>query len=118
MKTDNSIRNISVASIKRKTIKPFDFTFTKVFEKERLNEVGNDFFKFASVSENELPIAQTLVDESNWTLGTTRQVISCVEGNSKSIYAQDIKRWEWGDFKGYNTTPFTTGSFKQTMVKY
>src|SRR5476651_2592743 len=109
MKTDNSIRNISIASIKRSTIKPYDFPLTKFFETEKLTELNNNTLELSATIENELPIAQTVIDPMNWTLITTRQIISCVDGVTKNAPMDKIVRSEWNDFKGYRKIAFTIG---------
>ncbi|HEY2580577.1 MAG TPA: hypothetical protein VGI43_02145 [Mucilaginibacter sp.] len=90
MKTDTSIRNICIASIKRKTIRPIDFSLTKFFQTETFSEIYINNFKLSDTSENELPISQTIIDKTNWTLVTTRQIISCVDGITKIAKADNI----------------------------
>src|ERR1700733_14172934 len=98
MKSDTSIRNICIASIKRHTIKPFDFLCTKIFETETFPEIYNDTFKLSDIHENERPISQTTIDKNNWTLVTTRQIISCVAGITKITGAESVLNWKWNDF--------------------
>ncbi len=112
MKSDHSIRNICIASVKRRTPKPFDFSFTCFFEKETLKEIDNEVLNFSPVSEHELPISRTLVDRNNWTFVTTRQIVSCVNGIVKAAPADKISIWDWGDFKGHNNVLFTVGTLQ------
>lgn len=112
MKSDHSIRNICIASIKRKTFDPFDFSLTDMFESETIDEIDNGVFDSLAFSENELPIARTHVYADSWTLVTTRQIITCKDGVTKACQADKVFRWEWNDFKGYNKLPFTVGQLK------
>jgi hypothetical protein len=109
MKSDQSIRNICIASIKRKAAEPFDFLLTRVFEIETFPEICNDTFKLSDVHENELPISQTVVDKNTWTLITTRQIMSCLDGITKTTEAGKVNSWDWNDFKGYRKTTYTVG---------
>jgi hypothetical protein len=109
MKTDKSIRNICLASIRRHTIKPFDFTFTRLFENDG---VLHDAVILERLSDNELPISETFVDNNNWTLVTTRQIITCKQGVERSIRPTDVYSWTWDDFKGIRTTPYTLGTLR------
>jgi hypothetical protein len=112
MKSDNSIRKICIASVKRHTIKPIDFELTKIFETQVFSEIYNNTFTLSDVCEDELPISQTTIDQNNWTLITTRQIISCVAGITKITKAESVLKWEWNDFKGYSKTAFTIGQLQ------
>jgi len=109
MKSDSSIRNICIASIKRHTIAPYDFAFTKFFQKEILNEVTNERFQSLSVHENELPISTVMIDNNNFTIVTTKQIIACKDGVIDSIVPFGTNSCHWGDFKEYRNTPYTLG---------
>jgi len=112
MKSDQSIRNICIAAIKRKIRKPFDFLLTDMFEKETIDEIDDDDFKLLAFFENELPIARTHVYADSWTLVTSRQIISCKDGIITACQAEKVLSWTWNDFKGYNKLPFTIGQLK------
>jgi hypothetical protein len=112
MKNDQSLRNICVASIKRKTFDPFDFSLTDMFESETIDEIDNGAFESLGFSENELPIARTHVYADTWTLVTSRQIITCKDGIIIACQADKVLSWTWNDFKGYNKLPFTIGQLK------
>ena len=63
-KTVSSIHNICIASIKRKTMKPYDFKWTKFYtlNQEYFNAHPN--IKF-DLQDDELIICSTVVDEQN-----------------------------------------------------
>jgi hypothetical protein len=108
MKTDLSIRNICIASIKRKYSGLANWHFTRHFETETFSDI-DDRYKLSDIHLNELPISQVVIDASNWTLITTRQIITCYNGVTKTMAATDVKGWHWNDFKGYRKTPYTVG---------
>jgi hypothetical protein len=112
MKSDTSIRNICIASIKRKIIDPSNFSLTRMFETEAFPEIHNGTFKLSDVYENELPISQTIVDRNNWTLVTTRQIITCIDGLTQVTKANSVLSWDWNDFKGYDNKSFTIGQLQ------
>lgn len=112
MKSDNSIRNICISAIKRHTIKPYDFSFTNFFEIEFLFDINQDILKTFNFTVTELPISQTFSDNKNWTLITTKQIISCIDNNTKSTYADKVVSWQWDDFKGYQNQKLTIGQLE------
>ena len=97
MKSDTSIKNICVAAVKRHTIKPIDFAITTLFD----NELSRNLLKHIVFSEGELPISQTFIDKSDWTLVTTRRIVSCFNGQVRETAANNVHSWNWGDFKGH-----------------
>ncbi len=108
-KTDESIRRICIASIKRHTIKPIDYPLTKIFEAQLLTDVDNKIFTTFEHQNNELPVALTFVDNDNWTLLTTRKIISNIRGDIKQAFGNSVTKWTWDDFKGYKDKPVTYG---------
>lgn len=82
---------------------------TKFFETEFVFEIPKEILKTFNFIETELPILQTFIDINNWTLITTRQIISCLDKNTKSTYADKVVSWQWNGFKGYQKQNFTIG---------
>ncbi len=107
MKTDPSVRKICIAAIKRKTKAPFDFLATRFFENELIDCIGSDMLILFDVAGNELPIAMTYLDENNFTVVTTRQIISRQNGLIQTCKAEEVKYHGGGDFKGYGESAFT-----------
>lgn len=105
MKSDTSIKNISVAAVRRHTIKPIDFSMTTLFD----NDQSRSPIDQITLSEGELPIAQTLITHANWTLVTTRRIISCLDGKVQETDPAKVKSWLWGNFKGFKDTKMTLG---------
>lgn len=72
-KTDKSKHNICIAAIKRSTIKPYDYKFTKFYESnEEFPYTGMDI----DLSENELIICSTVVNANNYSILTTQRLIT------------------------------------------
>ena len=71
-KSDKSIHNISITSIKRSTMKSYDFKWTKFYE-------SNNDFQYPGLqlrlAENELIICSTVVDSENYSILTTQKLI-------------------------------------------
>ena len=92
---------------------PFDFSLTKIFE----TETGHEKFGLFTILENELPISEVVVDAQNWTLITTRQIVSCMDGTIKAKQAKDVNGWKWNDFKGYNKSLYNMGQIKFSAME-
>ncbi|WP_299714172.1 hypothetical protein [uncultured Tenacibaculum sp.] len=72
-KTDKSKHNICIAAIKRSTIKPYDYKFTKFYESnEEFPYIGMDI----NLRENELIICSTVVNANNYSVLTTQRLIT------------------------------------------
>lgn len=117
LKSDASIRNICVAAIKRSTIKPYDFLFTRFFETDDFTSIDSSIQHRVTFDEKELPIAQTIINLDSWTLVTTRQIISCIDGIMNTISPDKVENWTYGDFKGYNNSPVTMGVLSSGDLK-
>lgn len=106
MKSDNSIHHICIASIKRSTIKPYDFKWTKFYEID--SKILFRDFPF-ELDEKELIICSTIIDPYNFSVLTSRKLVTNknnVISIGNLINAQDEM---YGDFKSENDE-FTFGS--------
>lgn len=105
-KTDKSLHNICIASIKRKTIKPYDFKWTKFYE-------SNTDFPYSALQlnllENELIICSTIVDANNYSILTTRRLITKENGQLSTGNIQGATNKLYGDFKGLRDKTITFG---------
>lgn len=108
-KTDESIRKICIASIKRHTIKPINYPLTSIFETQPLKGFNNTIATAFEHEEGELPIVMTFVDNDNWTLLTTKKIISRIKGDINHASATSITSWKFNDFKGFKDKPITYG---------
>lgn len=105
-KTDKSKHNISIASIKRCTFKPYDYKLTKFFESN--SDFPYSELKF-DLNENELIICSTFIDSKNYSILTTQKLITKengIENVGNMVGATDKG---YGDFKGYKNDSFTFG---------
>ena len=109
-KSDKSIRSIALASINRSLMPSVDCRYSKTFESETMS----DIFLGDKTIDLELPIACTFLDNNNYTLVTTRRVITCNSGINHTILLQNIKSFTPGDFKGLRGMPTTLGSIIDT----
>ncbi len=90
MKTDSSIKNISVAAIKRKSIDLNSWEKTKLVF---------DFPVEVEPKANELPVVYVLIDNNNWTLVTTQRIIGQIDSVMREIDFTYLDDTVWGSFK-------------------
>ncbi len=108
-KTDKSIHNISIASIKRSTFKPYDYKWTKFYE-------SNSHFPYSELklelTENELIICSTFINSENYSILTTQKLITKENGTEYIGNLIDSKNKLYGDFKGYKGKNYTFGKIQ------
>lgn len=95
-KSDKSIRNICIAKIKRSTLKPYDFKWTKFYETDSKNLFRNYPFELDS---EELAICSTVINSENFSILTTRKLITLENGNLFSGNLTNAKNRLYGEFK-------------------
>jgi hypothetical protein len=118
-KSDKSKHSICIASIKRHTIKPYDFKWTKFYE-------SNSEFSYSylplNLSETELIICSSVMDSENYSVLTTQRLITKQNGQeSFGIISEETSDKDYGDFKGYKDKDFTLGGIQLqdgTELKY
>jgi hypothetical protein len=117
-KTDKSKHKICVASIKRHSMKPYDFKWTKFYE-------SNPDFPYPKLlpdlAENELIICSTVIDAGNCSILTTQRLITRQNGQTTAANIEGATDKFYGDFKGHEKKPFTFGQIQLqngTGLKY
>lgn len=90
MKTDTSIKNIVSAAIYRKVMNPEEWIYSKI-------HIGNQSVIF-DLEDGELPIFEINSPNAK-TIITTRRIIE-TENEVQTIYFEDIKNINYGNFKG------------------
>lgn len=94
---DKLKHSISIASIKRSTIKPYDFKWTKFYE-------SNSDFPYSrldlDLAENELIICSTIVDSENYSILTSQKLITSENGTERIGSLVNAKDKGYGYFKG------------------
>ncbi|MEO0470431.1 MAG: hypothetical protein AAF206_12475 [Bacteroidota bacterium] len=105
-KSDKSIRNVSIAAIRRSTIKPYDFKWTKFYD-------AHSYFTYQGLKlglgENELIICSTIIDDVNYSILTTRRLITMENGYKRIGLLEGATDKGYGIFKGYNKESVTCG---------
>ena len=105
-KTDKSKHNICLASIKRSTIKPYDFKWTKFYE-------SNSDFHYSGLeldlTDDELIICTTIIDSDNFSILTTQRLITKEKGIENVGNLTNATDKLYGDFKGLEGDSFTIG---------
>ena len=107
-KSDKSKKGICIAAIKRHTIPPFEFRYTKIYDREGQTLIPAIKDTVHLENEEEL-ICSTFVSPTIWTLLTTRRIFSLEGVGLKKHGLTGIKKWDFGDFKGYSKQPYTKG---------
>ena len=107
-KSDKSIHNICIASIKRSTIKPYDFKWTRFYEE--YTEFKNSFPGIEiELSDNELVICSTMIDKDNFSVLTTQRLTTKEKGVLLSGNLNGALVKQYRDFKSFKNKPLTFG---------
>ena len=87
-------------------MKPYDFKWTKFYE-------ADTDFPYTGLqldlAENELFICSTFIDKENFSILTTRRLLTQLDGKLCSGNIQGATDKLYGDFKGYKDKEFTFG---------
>jgi hypothetical protein len=110
-KSDKSKHNICVASIKRSTMKPFDFRWTKFYE---FNSDFEDAYPDLQLNfaEDELIICSTVIDHNNFSILTTQKIITKDKGLDTTGSLEGATDKFYGNFKDYKNALFTFGQIQ------
>lgn len=99
MKSDESVRRIVVASIRRHSRDRESWLQTRLWD--GASPAGQSTIAEACRLESgEWPIVSSFIDVATWTFVTTRRIWSCDDGRVESVARADVTRVEWGNFKG------------------
>lgn len=87
-------------------MKPYDFKWTRFYEAD-MN------FPYTGLkpdlAENELIICSTIIDKDNFSIVTTRRLLTQKDGQLTSGNIQGATDKRYGDFKGYKHNDTTFG---------
>lgn len=101
MKTDEQIKKIVFAAIRRKSMDIETWKHTRIWDEGEI-EINSELFKSCQFENNELPILYSYFDSSNWMLFATKSIQYSNKGLFKKIKICDIKNYDLGNFKGYS----------------
>jgi len=107
-KSDKSKHNICIASIKRSTMKPYDFKWTKIYDSNS-DLQGTYHELLPDLAENELIICSTIIDIDNYSILTTQRLITKEKGTENVGNLTGATDKLYGDFKGHKDDSFTFG---------
>ncbi len=99
MKTDKSIRNITIASIKRSAIDIDSWNHSRI-----VNENDLELIEKFELSQDELPVFE-IKSELTHTLISTRQILERTNGSLQYLNFDFLDRVVYGDFKGQPNKP-------------
>ena len=102
MKSHESIKNIAIASIKRRSIDINHWDRTKISLSE--------FPSLIDRLDDELPVVKFILNESNWTIITTKRIVGQIDGSQNQIDFSELDDIVFGDYKNIkiSTTIFRT----------
>src|SRR5262249_19520989 len=99
-KSDESIKKLVTASIRRHSIDIETWDRTKLWD-EWSNEYRNRIENIARFKDSELGIISYPKSDEYWYVITTQRVIICEKEQPRSIDIDEIDHYDfWGDFKG------------------
>ena len=99
MKTDKSIRNITIASIKRSAMDINSWNHSRI-----VNENDMELIEKFELSENELPVFE-IKSEFAHTLISTRQILERTKEKLQRLNFDFLDRVVYGNFKGQKNKP-------------
>lgn len=105
---DNSLHNVCIAAIRKHTRKPYDFKWTRVYEK---NEDSLSIYQGMPVQllPDEFAICSVVIDQDNFSLLTTQRLFTMEKGQlstGKMDHASDLG---YGLFKAHGKQDTTMG---------
>lgn len=107
-KSDKSIHNICVTKIKRSTMKPYDFKWSTFYENDSKSLFQHYPFE---LYDEELIICSTIIDSDNFSILTTRKLIT---NENRIVHFGSLinaKNQLYGDFKSKDED-FTFGKIE------
>ncbi|SFD16814.1 hypothetical protein SAMN05518672_101846 [Chitinophaga sp. CF118] len=107
-KSDKSIHNICIVSIKINTMKPYNFKWTRFYEEN--TDFTNAFPGIEiEFSDNELIICSTVIDMDNFSVLTTRKLTTKEHGILLSGELNNATYKHSGDLKEHASGPLAFG---------
>lgn len=94
MKSDASIKNITLAAIRRSSREIENWTRTKLIDKFPVDIKSRD---------NELPVVYFKIDDKNWTLITTQRIMGQFESVARQVAFEELDDIVWGHYKNNKT---------------
>lgn len=101
-KSDDALRQTTVAAIKRHAMRPYKWHYTRFYEAELLHNLELPDTEVCP-EDDELPIASVLQSENDWSLVTTRRAIGMNAGKKIQLNLKDLEDYNWGIFKDTKT---------------
>lgn len=95
-KSDKSIHRICIAKIKRSTMKPYDFKWATFYEND--SKLLFQHYPF-ELYDDELIICSTIIDSANFSILTTRKLITNENGTLQFGSLINAKNLLYGEFK-------------------
>ena len=96
MKSDSSIKNITLAAIRRHAIDLNDWKYTQIDPQSLPEQI--------ILQDEEIAIVYSQFTKDDWTVFTSRRIVGKSETKLDEILFRDIDDFIFGDFKNLNLT--------------
>lgn len=98
MKTDESVRHLVVAAIRRHSMDLETWVPTRLCAAP---DTALEVPSTVQLEAGELPLLFSCPGPTEWTFITTRRIWSCHEGQVESMSVMEIAQQDYGNFKGH-----------------
>jgi len=93
MNEDEKIQDVAVAAIRRKSMDPGEWRFT------RIGEIHPEIRERLPLEAGELPVASAFLSPDSWYVFTTRRIVSHLDGETRSLDPSGGLEARFGMFK-------------------
>ena len=98
-KSDQTVKYFVVAAIRRHSIEMTAWSGTHLWDDT--HKLDKSLLTHLSLEKGELPILYSFVDQSNWTMFTSRAVVFLHQGVHARVLLSEISDVSAGNFKGH-----------------
>lgn len=103
-KSDKQIHKICIRNIKKSLFNDAELKFTEFYE---VTDQQLEFYD--DLQTDEIAICSTKINSDNWSLLTTKRLLTKSHNNLNSAEIEFASHAKYGDFKGYKDPEFTVG---------
>ncbi len=98
-KTDQSLRNITIAAIKRSAQEKEKWRFTNFYSDSKSATIPQPIRDKLKLAEKELLVASSIASLTEWTVVTTRRILGNAGGILQELELKEVDSFHWGEFK-------------------
>ena len=105
---DAKIASVALRYIRKHTMAPQSWRYTL------LETAHEEIRRSAELESGESPLVSFFVSHESWYLLSTRRIIGSYAGQDVAIYALDVRKPRFGDFKGVGGQELATMDLSTT----